>query len=110
MTDNPAVNPTIQAEQIIMIDHPQIEALLFVDAPRDPADSVVEVRVALRDGRTFGFTAYTPDALVRLMRDSGQMSLIDAGMMIVREVSLDAVRDALDKMLYAGIEQFGLPI
>ncbi len=100
----------IQAGEIIPVDHAQIEAILFVDTPRESADHAVEIRVALRDGRNFAFTVYTPAALMHIMRESGQTSLVDTGMMLVSAVTLEAVRDALEKMLVLDIARFGLPV
>lgn len=100
----------IQADQLVPVEHRQIEAILFVDAPS--AVRPVELRVALRDGRAFAFTAYTPAALNAIMGDGGarQLSVVDSGLLIVAQVSPAAVLDALDQMLVIGIERFGLAL
>ncbi len=99
---------TLQAGQVITLDHRHIEGLLFVDNPR--AESSVELRVALRDGRNFGFTVYTPAALTHIMAQTRNNSVVDPDMLIVNEVTLEAVIGALEKMLAAGIERFGLAL
>ncbi len=110
MNAQPPQTPTIEAGQIIPLEHRTLEAILFVDTPHTPAKSGVEIRVALRDGRTFGFTVYTPVSLTRIMNDSGQSSVVDVGMIIVNQITLDAVLDALERMLSSGIERFGLAL
>ncbi|MHB8626531.1 MAG: hypothetical protein ACYDBJ_07785 [Aggregatilineales bacterium] len=106
-----AVNTApIRADQIVPVEHRQIAAILFVDAPS--ADRPVELRVALRDGRAFAFTAYTPAALNRILGDNGsrQLSVVDSGLLIVAQVTPAAIIDALDQMLAIGIERFGLAL
>ena len=100
----------IKADQLIPVQHRQVEAILFVDRPS--ADRPVELRVALHDGRAFAFIAYTPTALNRIMGDSGtkQLSVVDSGLLIVAQVTPAAILDALDRMLAIGIERFGLPL
>ena len=100
----------VEAGQIIPVEHSHVEAILFVDAPNTTADRPVEIRVAMRDGRTLGFTAYTPAALVRTMGSASQLSVVDAALMVVMRVTPDAVIDALDQMIVIGIERFGLPV
>ncbi len=108
--DNTSIDLPIIADAVISIPHRLIEAILFVTAPHDPTDAVTEFRVALRDGRTFALTAYTPAAITRLMAESGHASLVDPGLIIVRTITLAAVLDALEKALRLGIERFGVPI
>lgn len=102
-------NDAIQAGQIIPLDHRHIEAILFVDTP-GTADRPVEVRAALRDGRTFAFTAYTPAALARVMRESRAQCVVDVGLLVVSAVTPDAVIEALERALVIGIERFGLAV
>lgn len=101
---------SIQAGEVLPIEHRQIAALLFVEAPKASADAPVEIRVGLHDGRAFSFTVYTPAALLRLLSDSGQNSLVDVGMMVLRVITVEAVIEALDKMLVLNIERFGVAI
>ena len=111
MTTPTTLNSTpIRADQLIPVEHRQIEAILFVDAPS--AERPVELRVALRDGRTFAFTAYTPAVLSAIMGDGGarQLSVVEPGLLIVAQVTPAAVLDALDQMLIIGIDRFGLAL
>jgi len=105
-----SLSSPVQAGQMVSLNHRYIEAILFVDAPTATADRPVEIRVALRDGRTLVFTAYTPAALIRAMGSASQLSVVDAALMIVLRVTPDAIIDALDQMLVIGIERFGLPV
>jgi hypothetical protein len=105
-----SLSSPVEAGQIVSVDHPHIEAVLFVDAPNTAGDLPVEIRVAMRNGRTLAFTAYTPAALSRAMGSASQLSVVDAALMIVMRVTPDAIIDALDQMLVIGIERFGLSI
>ena len=111
MTAPSTVNSApIQADTLIPVEHREIEAILFVDAPF--ADHPVELRVALRNGRTFAFTAYTPAVLGAIMGERGakQLSVVEPGLVIVAQVTPAAILDALDRMLIIGIDRFGLPL
>jgi hypothetical protein len=67
--------------------------------------------ITLRDGRCFGFSAYTPEFLRDYMEHDHDISFVDSGIVIVRRVTKDAIMDALEKCFYLakdyGIEHFG---
>jgi len=105
-----SLSSPVEAGQIVPIDHQHIEAILFVDAPNANADRPIEIRVALRDGRTLAFTAYTPAALIRAMGSASQLSVVDAALMVVLRVTPDAILDAFDQMVVIGLDRFGLSV
>ena len=68
--------------------------------------------VTLRDGRSFIFTACTPDYVRDFMEREGEISFVESGLLLVREVSLETMLDALEKCLEKeelyGLEHFGI--
>jgi hypothetical protein len=58
-----------------------------------------DVFVRLKDGRTFAFTAFTPDDMKELMDQDGTLSFISPGMIVVRQMSEEALCEAIEECL-----------
>jgi hypothetical protein len=69
--------------------------------------------VTLRDGRCFGFSAHTPEHLRQSMDDEHELSFVTSGLVVVSEITVEAILDALEKCLdkggLYGLEHFGYP-
>jgi hypothetical protein len=76
-----------------------------------PEDRSYDYFVTLKDGRCFGFSAYTPEFFRDYMEREHDISFVDSGIVIVRSVTVDSILDSLEKCLYLakdyGIEHFG---
>jgi hypothetical protein len=67
--------------------------------------------ITLKDGRTFGFEAATPEFLREYMDREKETAFVSAGLQVVSEISLEVilklVEECLSKAPYYGIEHFG---
>ncbi len=67
--------------------------------------------IILKDGSCFGFSACTPEYLRDMMERSGTLSFVEAGLLLVSEMTLEAILTALEEALssahYYGLEHFG---
>lgn len=92
----------------IEVDHPHISAVTFVTLVEDPLDDWADLWVDLVDGRCCSFTAYTPSQIVREMEEDGLLSHVDYDQLIVREMTVPCIVDAVGKMLEMGcIDRIG---
>jgi hypothetical protein len=76
-----------------------------------PKNQSYDYFVTLKDGRCFGFSAYTPEFLRDYMEREHDISFVDSGIVILSRVTLDSILDSLEKCLDLakdyGIEHFG---
>ena len=76
-----------------------------------PEDRSYDYFITLKDGRCFGFSAYTPEFLRDYLERENDISFVDSGIVIVSSVTVDAILDSLEKCLHLakdyGIEHFG---
>ncbi|HST04986.1 MAG TPA: hypothetical protein VLQ48_09640 [Chloroflexia bacterium] len=67
--------------------------------------------VTLKDGRAFGFCAWTPELVREYMDERKELSFVNSGLLMVSEISIEAVLDALENCLdqarLYGLEHFG---
>ncbi len=67
--------------------------------------------VTLKDGRGFGFSAYTPEYIRDYLTREVKSAFVDSGLLILREISVDAFLHALEECLEReylyGLEAFG---
>jgi hypothetical protein len=67
--------------------------------------------VTLKDGRGFGFSAYTPEYIRDYLTQERIISFVDSGIVIVSDISVDALLAALEECLEReylyGLEAFG---
>lgn len=67
--------------------------------------------VRLKDGRAFGFSANTPEGLRAQLNRSRALSLVGPGILVVSELTLEALFEALEEALSSaylyGLEHFG---
>lgn len=68
--------------------------------------------VTLKDGRSFVFTACTPEYVRDFMEREGSKSFVDAGLILVDSVNLGAMlaglEQCLEKEYLYGLEHFGI--
>ena len=68
-----------------------------------------DVIVELEDGRKYAFTAFTPTNLVTQMAREGQGWFVCEDLLIVRELTEDNVRGAVEQILQTqNIDRFGI--
>jgi hypothetical protein len=89
-----------------------VEFLRMVDAGEVSTDyREYEFFVTLKDGRGFGFAASTPEYLRDYMDKHGERTYVDSGLVIVGEVTVDTILEALEKCLEGegsyGLEAYG---
>jgi hypothetical protein len=67
--------------------------------------------VTLKDGRCFGFSACTPEYIRDSLDRSQALSFVESGLVVVAEVTVPALLDALEQCLEKaelyGLEHFG---
>ena len=67
--------------------------------------------VTLKDGRGFGFSAYTPEYIRDYLTKERLISFVDSGIVIVSDISVEALLAGLEKSLEGestyGLEAFG---
>ena len=67
--------------------------------------------VTLKDGRGFAFAARTPEFIREAMEKESQISWVESGLLVVSEISVKTLLDALEKCLEDerdyGLEAFG---
>lgn len=101
-----------QARQVLpkrkKVDHPQIRAITFVTVVEDPLNDWADIWVHLGDGRIYSFTVYTPSQIVTEMEEENLLSHNDYDQVIVREMTIPCIVDAVEKMLEIGcIDRIG---
>jgi hypothetical protein len=87
--------------------HPAIVALRVIGDIGNPADGNVDLMVELTNGQRFSFTAFTMANLTRLMQ--GRLSFVSPGLLVVVNLTDEALIDAVEDAIEQGIEQFGVP-
>lgn len=67
--------------------------------------------VTLKDGREFGFCAWTPELVREYMEKQKEISFVNSGLLMVSEISIEALLDGLENCLEQaplyGLEHFG---
>lgn len=67
--------------------------------------------VTLKDGRGFGFCAWTPELVREYMDEQKDISFVNSGLLMVSEISIEALLDTLENCLEQarlyGLEHFG---
>jgi hypothetical protein len=67
--------------------------------------------VTMKDGRGFGFCAWTPELVREYMNDQNEISFVNSGLLMVSEISIEALLHALENCLEEaplyGLEHFG---
>jgi hypothetical protein len=58
-----------------------------------------DIFVRLKDGRTYAFTAFTPDSMKEFMEQDGKFCFISPGMIVVRQMSDEALCEAIEECL-----------
>jgi hypothetical protein len=58
-----------------------------------------DVFVRLKNGRTYAFTVFTPDSVKEYMERDGTLSFISPGMIVVRQMSDEALCEAIEECL-----------
>ncbi len=90
----------------LSVGHPAITAIRVVGDLDDLDDDNIDLIVELSDGRSFGFTAFTPANLGRLIQ--GRLSFVSPGLLVVHRLTDEALIHAVVDALEQGIEQFGI--
>jgi hypothetical protein len=90
----------------LQLHHPKIAALHLAGEAVDQTDDNVDLLLELVDGRRFSFTAFTPQNLARLIQD--RQSFVSPGLLVVRQLSDEALVDAITDAVEQGVEQFGV--
>ncbi|NMO19319.1 hypothetical protein HPC49_17510 [Pyxidicoccus fallax] len=83
----------------------RVASILVADDPALPPHDGLDLVVRLRDGRGFTLTLLTLDVLQRKL--AAAPSLLVSQLVLVRQVSDEAVLHAVRSALDAGIERFG---
>ena len=69
-----------------------------------------DVMVLFDDGRAFGFTAFTPEALRAAMTDEGLPHFVCSDLMVLASITEENVRAAVGEMETMGVlERMGTP-
>lgn len=90
----------------LLLNHATLRQLTVVGDVDDLADGNLDVWADLKDGRRFGFTVFTPRNVERLM--ARRRSFVSPGMLLVRDLTDDAILDAVQEAAALGIEAFGV--
>lgn len=58
-----------------------------------------ELWVVMKDGRTFGFLAATPEYLRDYMERENELSFVSLGLLVVRQITEEAIMNAIETSL-----------
>jgi hypothetical protein len=89
----------------LKVEHRGIRQVIVVTEP-EARDDNIDVWADLADGRRFSFTIFTLGDLTR--RLAGRRAFVSPGMLIVAELSDDAIVEAVCDAALHGIEHFGI--
>lgn len=85
---------------MVMGDHLVRLEKVSADSWDGHEDNNIDVRAVLASGRTIIFTVFTPRNILRLMNDDPDAkSFVCPGMLIVRRIDEDCLRDAVESWL-----------
>lgn len=92
----------------IEINHSIVLSITIVEnkAIENPQDHNMDVWAELKDGRRFSFTVFTLRNLERHL--GGRHSFVTPGLLVVKELSDEAIIDAITSAAELGIEHFGI--
>ena len=75
----------------------------------EPADAGAEIIVYLTDGRRYRLTAFSISSIIEELDEPGRLSFVKEGLLVVRALNDDCIRNGLQEMLEAGvIERHGV--
>jgi hypothetical protein len=89
----------------LKVECAQVRQVTLVTEPASREDNI-DVWADLIDGRRFGFTIFTLGDLRR--RLAGRRAFVSPGMLVVAELSDDAIIEAICDAASQGIEHFGV--
>lgn len=84
--------------------HPKVRTVTLVGEA--DATENQDIWVECRDGRRFAFTLFTLRNLASLME--GRLSFVSPGMLVVKDLSDEAIVEAVADAAELGIERFGV--